>query len=107
MLFEHGGEREDIADVVIDHQHLFAGKSGVVPTDRRENLPLRLGKIRFRAVQEEHRFVEEAAGRLGVPDNARPRQAADFGFKHRAPGGSAAKHDGRRVRPALRLDLFQ
>ena len=60
--FQHAAEREDIADVIVDDQHLFAHQSLVRPVQAIEHLLLLSGQDRHDAMQEEGGLVEQSLG---------------------------------------------
>ena len=71
VLLEHAREREDVAHVVVDDQHVLAGEHRVGVVQPLEHAPLLLGKPRLHAVEEERRLVEQTLRRLDVLDDDR------------------------------------
>ena len=59
-------QREDVARVVVDDQHLAAAQHLVRAVQPLEHLPLRLGQVGDDAVQEQRGLVEQPLGRLHV-----------------------------------------
>ncbi len=71
LVLEHGRQREDIARVVVDNQHLALPQDVVRPVQPLEHLPLLIGQVSDDAVEEQRRLVEQPFGRLHVlQDNA-------------------------------------
>ena len=67
VRLEHAGEREDVAHVVVDHQHLLAGEHRVGVVQLLEHLPLLAGQLGLDAVQEQRGLVEQALRRARRP----------------------------------------
>ena len=66
VVLEHGRQREDVARVVVDDQHLAAAQHVVRAVQPLEHLPLRLRQVGDDAVQEQRGLVEQPLGRLHV-----------------------------------------
>ena len=66
MSLEQGGECEDIAGVVVNHQHLASMEDLVGAVQPLEHHLLFLGQIGDDAVEEERGLVQEPFGRLDV-----------------------------------------
>ena len=71
VRLEHGGEREDVAHVVVDDQHLLALEHRLGAVELLEHAPLRLRQPRLDAVEEERRLVEQPLRRARVLDDDR------------------------------------
>ena len=65
------GEREDVAHVVVDDQHLLALEHRLGAVQLLEHAPLRLRQPRLDAVEEERRLVEQPLRRARVLDDDR------------------------------------
>ena len=78
VVLEQRRQREDVARVVVDDQHLAVAQHLVRAVQPLEQLPLRLRQVRHDAVQEERGLVEQPLGRLHVleDDALRDRCAA-------------------------------
>ena len=68
---QDAGQREDVADVVVDDQHLLAGEHLVGLVELLEHPPLGLGQLVDRRVQEEGGLVEQPLGRADLPEGHR------------------------------------
>ena len=66
VVLEHGGQREDVARVVVDDEHLAVAQHLVRAVQPLEQLLLGFGQIGHDAVQEQRRLVEQPLGRLHV-----------------------------------------
>ena len=66
LVLEHRGQREDVARVIVHHQHLAAAQHFVRAVQPLEHLPLRFRQVGDHAVEEQRGFVEQALGRLHV-----------------------------------------
>ena len=73
---QEGGQREDVADVVVDDQHRAAGERRIGPVELLEHPPLALGQPGRDPVEEERGLVEQPLGRARVLDDHRLGQAA-------------------------------
>jgi hypothetical protein len=62
VLLQRGGEREDVAHVVVDHEHLAAAQAPLVLDPLHPDLLL-LGNAGESPVQEQGRLVEKLLGR--------------------------------------------
>ena len=58
MIFKHAREREDVADIVIDHENRLARHHRVGIVEVLQHLPLLLGQLGLDAVQEERCFIQ-------------------------------------------------
>ncbi len=69
LAFQRGGEGEDIAHVVVDHQHLLIGQD-IAAVELFQD-PAPVGRqARYQPVQEQCRLVEQPLGRPHVLDDA-------------------------------------
>ena len=66
LVLEQRGQREDVARVVVDDQHLAAAQHLVRAVQPLEHLLLLLRQVGDDAVQEQRRLVEQPLGRLHV-----------------------------------------
>src|SRR5687768_1442259 len=71
LPFEHAGEGEDVADVVVDHEHLFALKPRVGEIDPLYHVLLRFAQVRNVTVQVQRGLVHQTFHRIGVFQNDR------------------------------------
>ena len=74
--FKHAGEREDVADVIVDDQHLLANQVLVGPVQSLERVALGLGQVGHHTVQEQRGFVEQTVRRFHALDDDAARQHA-------------------------------
>ena len=72
-LLERRGEREHVADVVVDHEHLAAVQGCVAGPQMAEQLPGLDRQRRFGPVQEQRRAVDQPLRRVGDRDHGRLR----------------------------------
>ena len=66
LVLEQRGQREDVARVVVDHQHLAAAQHFVGAVQPLEHRLLLRRQVGDDAVQEQRRLVEQPLGRLHV-----------------------------------------
>ena len=66
LILEHARQREDVARIVVDDQHLAAAQHLVRAVQPLEHLPLGLRQVGDDAVQEERGLVEQPLRRLHV-----------------------------------------
>ena len=59
MLFEYGGERKNVAHVVVHHQDALSGKPGVCAANGTEDVPLRIGEIHLGAMEEKYSLLKQ------------------------------------------------
>ena len=68
VALEHAGQREDVAHVVVDDQHLLAGEHRVgLVRSASASAACVSGRFASHAVQEERGLVEQPLGRLDAP----------------------------------------
>ena len=80
MPFQQAGEREDVADVVVHDQHLFAGQGPVRDPQVLQQLLPHLRQLGHRTVQGQRGLVEQAFGRADLLEVDRMGQFLDAGF---------------------------
>ena len=80
VLLEHAGQREDVADVVVDDEHLAAGQRRIVLVQLLEHLALLGRQVALDAVQEQRGLVEQPLRRLHVLDDDRLGQPPQLGL---------------------------
>ncbi len=81
VIFQQAGQRENIAHIVVHHQHLLADQRDVGFAQLFQDAALVRRQIGFGAMQQQHRFVQQPFARLNRPDDARapqPRQLQLF-----------------------------
>ena len=64
MLLEHSGEGEDVAHVVVDNEHLLAGKDFIGAMEILERSPALVVEVGNIAMQEIGRLVQQTLGRV-------------------------------------------
>ena len=69
VLLEDGGDREQVARVVVDQQHLLAHQAGSVAVSRRSISRFGGRQLGLDAVQEQRGLVEQALRRAHVLDD--------------------------------------
>ena len=91
---EHADEREDVARVVVDQQHLAADQILVGAGEPVEHALLLLRQFRDDPMQEQRRFVEQALGRFDALDHDAARHGVQLGILlgRQLPAGE--HHDG-------------
>jgi hypothetical protein len=77
MVFQHAREREDVADIIVDHQDLLSGHDRIGVMQMLEHLPLLLGQLGLDAMEEERGLVEQTLGRLHILQDDRLRVFLD------------------------------
>src|SRR5690242_6846601 len=76
VIIEHGRQREDVSNIIIDDEHVLAGEDGVGVVQALEHAPLVLRQLRFDSVQEQRRLVEQTFRTLHVLDDDRVSETA-------------------------------
>jgi hypothetical protein len=83
LLLQRAGEREDVAHVVVDQQHLAALEHLLaVARGAQHRLALRR-QLRFDRVQEQRDLVEQALGRARALDDDRARVLVELASSSR------------------------
>ena len=106
MLLEHRGQREDVAHIVVHHQHLLAGQRGVVVPERFEQFALRFRQVGLGAVQEQRCLFQEAVQRLRVSHHTLAGKAPDLAFQIGARRAWAADQYRRSLQTHFRLNFL-
>ena len=74
MILEHARQREDVAHVVVDHEHPLAREHRVGVVQPLEHPALLLRQLRLHAVQEQRGLVEQPLRRLHILHDDRLRE---------------------------------
>ena len=98
--FQHAGEGEDIADVVVDDEHLAAEKRFVGLVQAVEHALLVRRQVGHHAMQEQRGFIQQPLGRFDIFDHHAARQHVQAGILFGAEF-AAGEHHHRQV-----LQLF-
>ena len=108
--FQNTAQREDVADVIIDHQHLAAHQRLVGAMQPLKHALLLRRKIRNHAMQEERRLIQQTLRRLNVLYDNAARQCPQPRILIRRQLLACKHHDrklnerGRLLHPLQHLD---
>ena len=69
-VFQDAGQCEDVAQIVVDNQHLAAGQHGIGFADLIQRLLLFDTQDAQRPMQQKHGFIQQALNGGGVADRA-------------------------------------
>src|SRR5439155_1087250 len=66
VIFEHARQREDVANIVVDDEHMLTREDCVCVVQPLEHAPFLLRQLRLYAVQEERRLIQQPLRALDV-----------------------------------------